>query len=501
MISSRARGESNNLTRWTENPVGVLVLFDLTGETENLPFVVPTAHHFAKKRCLLLEGRSGMESKIHQLKYPCYDMTTHEVGMLIESFTMDGYKGARNEVILRLHPQMNILFGENGTGKSTLLDGMMVALSWFTARVRSPYANGNAVHENDINNGRNHSKLSIECVTEKNNPCSWTTYKTRRGFSVKGKSDYSQLNAVVRSIQEQREQEGPNVNLPLIGLYPTSRTGLNVRTRIRKRHSFDPITLYESDQIWSANFTSFYEWFRDQQAIENELTNNGPTTLSSDESLMVVRNAIHTFMPDFRNLHFRFRSPQGLYVHKKGFGELRIEKLSGGEQSLIALIGDIARKLVMANPTLSNPLEGRGIILIDEIDLHLHPKWQCSIVENLRKTFPNCQFILTSHSPAIISGGRVGEVHHLSIDSDTISIAEGVPSYGREMDEIFQDFLHLPTIRPKETYDQIKEIYSLMEEDIDKAENLLHELQGIITDDSELEKIQNLIIRKRTIGI
>ena len=84
---------------------------------------------------------------------------------------------------------------------------------------------------------------------------------------------------------------------------------------------------------------------------------------------------------------------------------------------------------------------------------------------------------------------------------DTISITQGVPSYGKEMDEIYQDFLGLETIRPKEVHDRIKEIYALMESDLDEAEKVLKELQEIVHQDSELEKIQMLIARRRTIGI
>jgi predicted ATP-binding protein involved in virulence len=77
-------------------------------------------------------------------------------------------------------------------------------------------------------------------------------------------------------------------------------------------------------------------------------------------------------------------------------------QLSQGEKSLI-LVGDIARRLAMMNPKLDNPLLGKGIILIDEIDMHLHPQWQRSIIQRLQTTFPNCQFILTTHSPLVIS--------------------------------------------------------------------------------------------------
>ena len=65
---------------------------------------------------------------------------------------------------------------------------------------------------------------------------------------------------------------------------------------------------------------------------------------------------------------------------------------------------DLARRLAIANPWLGeNALEGEGIILIDEIDLHLHPQWQRRVLPALTQTFPNCQFIVTTHSPQVLS--------------------------------------------------------------------------------------------------
>ena len=437
--------------------------------------------------------------------YPTNHMWYHvlegEVDMRIESFSMTGYRGVRGKQTISLSPQVNILFGENGAGKSTVLYGMMTALSWFAARVRSTYGNGNLVEYHEINNQCNHSELSIACRTAENQLFTWSINKSRKGIESLEKSDYSQLNVITQSLQRAREEHGVEISLPIIGLYPTSRAGLDIPNRIRKRHIFDSISLYDSDQIWNSDFRLFYEWFSNQQAIENEHYRISGNTNIEDRSLNAVRKAIHTFMRDFSNLHFQFISPQGLYVEKKDFGLLRIEQLSGGEQSLLALVGDIARRLVIANPTLPEPLLGRGIILIDEVDVHLHPTWQYSVVENLRNTFPNCQFILTSHAPSIISQGKPGEVYRLSVDMDTISITQGVPSYGKEMDEIYQDFLGLQTIRPKEIYHGIKEIYALMETDLDEAEERLKELQQTIHNDSGLEKIQMLITRRRTIGI
>ena len=89
-----------------------------------------------------------------------------------------------------------------------------------------------------------------------------------------------------------------------------------------------------------------------------------------------------------------------MLVDKHGVS-LDLSQLSDGERSFLAMICDLGRRLAMANPdrqVLSDPLHGAGVVLIDELELHLHPKWQREVRQKLRKTFPNIQFIATTHS-------------------------------------------------------------------------------------------------------
>lgn len=68
----------------------------------------------------------------------------------------------------------------------------------------------------------------------------------------------------------------------------------------------------------------------------------------------------------------------------------------------MALLGDLARRIAIANPYRENPMEGEGIVLIDEIELHMHPSWQRRILGVLKQLFPNVQFIITTHSPQVL---------------------------------------------------------------------------------------------------
>ena len=84
----------------------------------------------------------------------------------------------------------------------------------------------------------------------------------------------------------------------------------------------------------------------------------------------------------------------------------------------IALTGDLARRLAIANPSLESPRQGMGVVMIDEIELHLHPSWQRNVIPALDRTFPNCQFIVTTHSPLVCQAAEHGSVWRLPTPGD-----------------------------------------------------------------------------------
>ena len=85
---------------------------------------------------------------------------------------------------------------------------------------------------------------------------------------------------------------------------------------------------------------------------------------------------------------------------------------------MVSLVGDLARRLVVLNPKSNAPLNSKGIVIIDEIDLHLHPEWQQSIVLDFQRTFKNIQFIITTHSPQILSTVDVSSIRQIKTDQE-----------------------------------------------------------------------------------
>ena len=138
--------------------------------------------------------------------------------------------------------------------------------------------------------------------------------------------------------------------------------------------------------------------------------------------------------------------------------------LSDGQRNIVAMVADIAYRMAQLNPHLLEnvTLETPGVVLIDEIDLHLHPKWQRQIVDNLRKAFPKVQFFATTHAPAVIQSIRPGEL----IDLNEI---EGAAEYqDKSIEDILEHvqgvFMPQRSERELKMIEAAKEYYEVLEE-------------------------------------
>lgn len=147
-------------------------------------------------------------------------------------------------------------------------------------------------------------------------------------------------------------------------------------------------------------FEPFLAWFREREDLENEERIRQRSFDHEDRQLACVRRAIQGMLPGFSapTVH---RATRSLVVTKDGV-ELALNQLSDGERCLFAMVGDLARRLAQLDPWSDDPLRGEVVVLIDEIELHLHPGWQRAITHALRRVFPNAQLVLTTHSPQVI---------------------------------------------------------------------------------------------------
>lgn len=363
---------------------------------------------------------------------------------------------------------VTVLIGINGSGKTTILTALAISLSWLSARIRSEKGNGALIAEESILNRT--PSAAIKLSLQEQREYSWELAKSRpgnKGTHTSQLQDITQLADQYRSLLT----ANPDCSLPLIAFYPVERSVLDIPLKIKSKHSFSQLDGYENSLNHGVDFRRFFEWFREREDIENEVVNNNLLRLIDDDSmtseehfaltndsqLNAVRNAIMQFMPGFTNLKVRRKPRLHMSIDKAG-ETLNVAQLSQGEKSLMALVGDIARRLAMLNPGLKNPLHGNGVVLIDEVDMHLHPQWARSIIERLSRTFPNCQFVLTTHSPLVISDCK--DVLVYALDDGNLTV---VPSqYGQDANTVLLEVMDTP-VRNAEVEEQLGDLFDLIQ--------------------------------------
>ncbi|MEA3324581.1 MAG: AAA family ATPase [Euryarchaeota archaeon] len=431
--------------------------------------------------------------------------------MKVTTLNLTNYRDAQ-ALSVELNPKLNVFVGVNGSGKSTVLDAIVIMLSWAVSRIRSGASGVGRllIMESDITNGKSTSSIQLSCETE-GEAIGWRLSKVRKGHAAsEGKSNLQELNDYTKGIRSKISETSEKVNLPLFIYYPVNRVVVEIPLKIRGKHCFGLLAAYDSALSSGANFRTFFEWFREREDLENEIirSQRQPTLFEldtpveyqfPDPQLEAVRSALTEFLPDFSDFTIR-RNPLRMEVTKKGKC-LTVNQLSGGELILIAMIGDMARRMAIANPDSTKPLEGSGIVLIDEIDLHLHPKWQRMIVPKLSEVFPNCQFIISTHSPHVITHVQPESLFLLEQTDSGIVARKPNESYGKNVDRVLEDLMGLETTRPDEVDSNLHSIFETIDAGkLEEARSRITDLMQKIGADPELVKADVLIKRRELIG-
>ena len=434
--------------------------------------------------------------------------------MKLTKLHLTNYRGAK-DLIINLDPKLNVFIGTNGTGKSTILDSVALMLSWIIKRIENPKSSGSSIPDSSITNQQNFAMIEMTMENE-GKILTWKLHKVRPGRISKEGSDLTQLKQYTESVRMQLDQQ-QGTSLTLFAYYPVNRavSMLDIPRRIRIKHSFSPLAAYNNALNSEANFRIFFEWFREREDIENEnfrlIKQNEKTSLFPeddfnklteqptypDPQLEAVRQTIEKFLPGFTQPRVR-RNPLRMEIIKDR-QILRIEQLSDGEKCLIAMVGDLARRLVILNSSHPQPLTAPAIILIDEIDLHIHPQWQRRIIPTLLATFPNCQFLITTHSPHVVTHVQPENLQILEQTEAGIQVNSASESYGKTAERILEDLMGLTTTRPTEIEQSLQEIYQCVDKaELASAKQKLSQLRKNIksTTDPELTRLELMIRRE-----
>lgn len=417
--------------------------------------------------------------------------------------------------------KVTVFVGNNGAGKTTILKSLATSLSWLAARIRTDNASGSPIPQDVIKNAVSMASIQVDVADSnfsgeaiRGGDFSWTLSRLRRGRLASRNTSLKDVTQLAGFYRYQLSFINENFSTPLIAFYPVERSVTDIPLAIRKSpKAFDQLDGYENSMNSGGNFNRFFEWFRDREDIENE------TTISSsaiegvglipgiggaivaalkamrhhnqDAQLAAVRAAISAFMPHFKNLRIKRAPRLHMALDKEGH-TLNVSQLSQGERTLMALVGDIARRLAMMNPGLENPLKGAGVIMIDEVDLHLHPQWQRTLIHQLTETFPNCQFILTTHSPLVISDTK--DVLCYVLDDGELEERNGL--YGLDANQVLLSVMNTD-IRNSDVQSRLDCLLELLQDKkLKEAKALFEELsKDLPPGHIELAKAE-LLIRK-----
>jgi predicted ATP-binding protein involved in virulence len=339
--------------------------------------------------------------------------------MHIKHITVKNFRCFEN-LEFDLNPDINIFVGNNGSGKSAVLDAIAAAIYPYISHIKHIVGN----ETEDIPffpqdfpvNPKDNQKIKTQFFVSTNDLTGWkTTYIKPITDDDTGlhRCSYSS-SAGQESFQSQLEsrfdlkQTSKVFNLSVIAYYKGNRNLFNdINLKTITNQSFDRFSALNDPFDATANFTDLINWFFIREFEELRQGKSRGDINYELPDLKQVRNAIKTIIhPEARVYCTQTTSVKLMVEWTMETGEKReltLNQLSAGYRNMLALVIDFARRLAQANPHLENPLEAEAILMIDELDLHLHPTWQQKIIPDLRKVFPNTQIIATTHSPEIVT--------------------------------------------------------------------------------------------------
>jgi predicted ATP-binding protein involved in virulence len=306
-------------------------------------------------------------------------------------------------------PAFTLLVGVNGVGKTTVLETLRIGLSRLLPQFTASKSRLETFVITDIRVGD--SSLTVDLDFDLNRTeHHWLLHK-QRDQNVPNKAGVVREQTLETPDRETLTPAFGKGAKPLrsakeqpIGLYFATRRSLpsDEQVKIGKSRGGQATAFADALSPRPLRLTYLAEWMLAQERLSAELPRAG-------EHLKAFRKAAKRFLPDCEDLRAgKDDKERPRLLVTKGGVALDVRQLSDGERSMLALALDLAQRLSQANPGLSDPVrDGAAIVLIDELDMHLHPKWQRQVVGQLISTFPNCQFVATTHSPQII-----GEVPH-----------------------------------------------------------------------------------------
>jgi predicted ATP-binding protein involved in virulence len=344
--------------------------------------------------------------------------------MRIIELKLTNYRPFGETRIFPFTEKFSVICGVNGLGKTAILDSIALLLSRVLPQVSPARSGFRKINDLDVHTGATEAVLNVKLN------CAGIPLDYQLIYRLADKRlEVTKILPIVRAEIKNAYGDPSRAGdqAPLVVYYTTDRAGYRFPKALPKAVPSGQAMAYNGALFnRTVDYKDFMARFRVAVSQEDEDPSENSAFIGQN-AIKAVNAAIEIFLNGFTNLKVVDHPPR-LLIQKNG--EIRdIKQLSDGERSFIAMISDLGRRLALANPELENPLLGAGVVLIDELELHLHPKWQLEVAEKLRTTFPNIQFIITTHSPFIIQTARQGEVILLGGELE-------IDPYGKSLEEV-----------------------------------------------------------------
>ncbi len=357
--------------------------------------------------------------------------------------------------------ELTVIVAENGQGKTAILDAVAIAMGPYLSCFSDAKARN--IHETDVRQTvETASKTQLEILRMKsqypviigaegnvegqeikwqrelNNAKGRTTMQHAKSLSNYGK----------RMVQALREKDDNKVVLPVIAYYGTGRIWKDSKLRNTiKNIDLERSSGYTDCLESTSSYANFGHWVKyaimsaveiERIIAEKHLDEENPYR----EVFKAVVQAIMTCIGSmgWTDIDYSFVR-QNLVLKHETRGILPIEALSDGARSVISMVADLSYRMVRLNPDLgiNAVLQTPGIVLIDEVDMHLHPSWQQTVLSDLRKAFPLVQFIVTTHSPQVLTTVPPESIRALRWNNDLIDIYQPEFSLGATSYQLLKD--------------------------------------------------------------
>ena len=395
---------------------------------------------------------------------------------------------------LSLDESLTVFHGGNADGKTSVLSAIAVGLG--TIPTLLPEVSGIGFRDTDRRQSARYVRVMLETV-------GGVKWGLRKG-GVRKPGGGRSIRDAVRDIIN-ADEEGREIELPIVAFYDTDRAVFDVPQRRRGfTKEFPRYAALEGALSARTNFRDFFKWFYAKENEELREQRRHRRFVSTE--MDAVRKAITSMIPDASEPRIELGPLRFVVSLKAESGpqeDLTLDQLSGGYRIILALAADLARRMAQGNPHRDDPLACEAIVLIDEIELHLHPAWQQRVLDDLRRTFPNTQFLVSTHSPQVLTSVRPERIVELSRE-DGIVVAgyTSAATYGAEAGDVLSTVMGVRT-RPANNdfvqgLDQYTRLVANEEGESEEAQKLRAELEDLSPRDPALDDA-DVEIRRRNV--